>query len=289
MVKQDRATTKSGFRHFFFRGLTILLPSILTIWILFVVYQFMQYRIAGPINEGVRIGLSYSPWPIVLETEVLAFKKQLERDNPALLQTIQNDRQRLRQMARRTRLDRYWQQYAFPLDLIGLIIAILAIYMAGAFLGSFIGRRLYRGGERLIGKVPLIKQVYPSVKQVTDFLVGSDDAPDKMKFSRVVGVEYPRIGIWSIGLVTGSTMRAINDRFGKPCVTVFVPSSPTPFTGYTITVAEEDTIELPITIEQALRFTISGGVIVPPEQMMPDAHETLPPQSLALNHPLKED
>lgn len=276
MAKQDRATARSGFRHFFLRGLAILLPSILTIWILFVAYQFMQNRIAGPINEGVRLGLSYSPWPIIVEEELQAAAARVNRDDPALFKAVQNDRQWMRRHARKAKLNKYWNRYAFPLDLIGLIIAILLIYIAGAFLGSFIGRRLYRGGENLIAKVPLIKQVYPSVKQVTDFLVGSDEARDRMQFSRVVAVEYPRKGIWSIGLVTGATMRAIDERIGKSCLTVFVPSSPTPFTGYTITVAEEDTIDLPISIEQALRFTISGGVIVPPQQLVQQQQDSLP-------------
>jgi uncharacterized membrane protein len=103
------------------------------------------------------------------------------------------------------------------------------------------------------------------VKQVTDFIfAGNDD--DKLKFNRVVAVEYPRKGLWSVGLVTGDTMQLIQDRAGQSCVTVFVPSSPTPFTGYVITVPKQDTIDLGITIEEALRFAISGGVIVPDSQ-----------------------
>jgi len=117
--------------------------------------------------------------------------------------------------------------------------------------------------------VPLVKQVYPSVKQVTDFLVGGSD-DQKMSFNRVVAVEYPRKGLWSIGLVTGSTMQSIQDRTGRACMTIFVPSSPTPFTGYVIIVPREDTIDLSVTIEEALRFTISGGVVIPPSQQIPD-------------------
>jgi len=161
-----------------------------------------------------------------------------------------------------------WARRAFVLNLIGLIVAILLIYIVGAILGSFIGRRLYARGEQLISKVPLIKQVYPSVKQVTDFLVSPADEAEKMRFSRVVAVEYTRRGLWSVGLVTGSTMRMIQDRAGKPSLTVFVPSSPTPFTGYVITAPTEDTIDLPMTVEEALRFAVSAGVIVPPSQLI---------------------
>ncbi len=281
MVKQDHGATKSGFRHFFFRGLAILLPSILTIWILFVAYQFVQNRIAGPVNEGVRMAWSYAPWPPVMEDDIEAVRSRLAKE-PGLDKQVLFDRPFLQRQARRDQIDRWWRAYAFPLDLIGLIIAILVIYMAGAFLGSMIGRRLYRRGEDMIAKVPLIKQVYPSVKQVTDFLVGGSDKKDKIKFSRVVAVEYPRKGIWSVGLVTGSTMRAIQEHMVQPCLTIFVPSSPTPFTGYTITVAAEDTIDLPVTIEQALRFTISGGVIVPPQQLIKEARSAASASSPAM-------
>jgi uncharacterized membrane protein len=88
-----------------------------------------------------------------------------------------------------------------------------------------------------------------------------------------VAVEYPRKGLWSLGLVTGSTLRSIQERAGVPCVTVFVPSAPTPFTGWVIIVPVEDTIELPISIDDALRFAVSGGVIVPPTQVVEAALE----------------
>ena len=114
--------------------------------------------------------------------------------------------------------------------------------------------------------MPIFKQVYPYVKQVVDFLF-SDDKP--IQFNRVVVVEYPRQGVWSVGLVTGSTMKSIEESSGD-AITIFIPSSPTPFTGYTITVPRSEVRELPISIDEALRFTISGGVLVPPHEAVPD-------------------
>jgi hypothetical protein len=81
----------------------------------------------------------------------------------------------------------------------------------------------------------------------------------------VVLVQYPRKGIWTIGLHTGGAIRKIDDMIGE-CVTVFIPSSPTPFTGYTIIVPKEDVIDAPLTIDEALRFVVSGGVLVPEHQ-----------------------
>ena len=82
-------------------------------------------------------------------------------------------------------------------------------------------------------------------------------------FSRVVGVEYPRKGIWSMGLVTGSGIKKIIAKVEKEFLTILIPTSPTPFTGFVIMVPKEDTVDLDMTIEEALRFAVSGGVITP--------------------------
>lgn len=278
MLDRDKTSPRSNFRKFFLRGLAIVLPSVLTIWLLFVAYNFVQEKIAEPINRGVRwLVLTSTPWPPApIEVAVLAdpvnvqqrrhWSAELEAEGRAGWEAAGFKAEWLQRYYRKARLRAWWKKYALGMDLIGLAIAVALIYSAGASLGSIIGRRLYHRGEELLGRVPLIRQVYPSVKQVTDFLVG--DGKEKLKFSRVVAVEYPRKGLWSVGLVTGDTMRDIAARAPEPCVTVFVPSSPTPFTGYVITIPRSETIDLPITIEQALRFTISGGVIIPPGQQV---------------------
>ncbi len=265
----DKPSTGANFRRFFLRGLGILLPSVLTIWILIAAYQFVQQRIAGPINAGVREGvLRFTPYPEVSDEQLLLAQRDLSPEVRRQWEATGQDNNWLRFRLRRQELHDQWLSYSFPLDLIGLIIAVVAIYLAGALLGSYVGHSLYRRGEALLQRVPLIKQVYPSVKQITDFFVGSDPAASRANFSRVVALEYPRKGMWSIGLVTGETMRAIESAAGDNCLTVFVPSSPTPFTGYVVTVMARETVDLPISIDDALRFTISGGVIIPPSQMI---------------------
>ncbi|MFA9477233.1 DUF502 domain-containing protein [Phycisphaerales bacterium AB-hyl4] len=259
----------SNFRQFFFRGLAILLPSVLTIWILLAAYQFVQNRIAAPINSGVQeVIVHVTPWPAVSETQIEEHRADVraDRDLRQAYDSARNPEAWLHRDARRVQLDRWWRSYAFPMDLIGLIIAIVLIYMAGLLLGSYIGRRLYARGEAMVNQVPLVGRVYPAVKQVTDFFVGQDR--EKVTFNRVVAVEYPRKGLWSVGLVTGDTMSAIQAVAGADCMTVFIPSSPTPFTGYVITVPKSDTVELPITVEDAMKFAVSGGVLIPPNQMI---------------------
>ena len=271
MTRDNQGSKRSNFRRFFFRGLAILLPTVLTIWILVAAYGFFRDRIAQPINSGLReVVVRYAEWPEVLEEEVEQAREGLTKEQLGAWKAAGGEENRiwLRLAARRDKLEAWWAQYAVPLDLIGLVIAVFLTYFVGALLGSFIGHRLYYRGEQLFKRLPLVKQIYPSVKQVTDFLVGSEE--QKLHFSKVVAVEYPRKGLWSVGLVTGQTMRLIGQSTGVECLTVFVPSSPTPFTGYVITVPKQDTLDLPVTIEEALRFTVSGGVVLPQNQRWDD-------------------
>ena len=298
-------SARSRTRQFFFRGLAIILPTVLTIWLLAVAYQFVAERIARPINIGIRWSVvRFTAWPAAADPDFDdAFKQlneqqqnlwkidedNLKRDLGPLYTTalsISERRKWMRtqpaavELARRVALERRWQSVQIGrwivMDVIGLVVAIVLIYIVGILLSGFIGRRLYHRGEELIGRMPLIRRVYPAIKQVTDFFVGSGDPTTK--FSRVVAVEYPRRGIWSVGLVTGDTMRDIQDRAAAECLTVFVPSSPTPFTGYVITVPKSDTIDLPVTIEDALKFAVSLGVVVSPNQRI-GASPFLPPST----------
>ena len=172
-------------------------------------------------------------------------------------------RNRIRSELRAANVQKWWADRWY-LRSIGLIIAIIAVYVAGRLLGGFVGRSIYRRLERVVTALPVFKQVYPYVKQVVDFLFNSDRGT---RFNRVVIVEYPRKGVWAVGFLTGTAMRSIAKSSGDS-VTVFVPSSPTPFTGYTITVPSDEVIDLPITVEEAIRFAVTAGVLVPDHQVL---------------------
>lgn len=277
--------------RFIIRGMATLLPAVLTLWLLVFAYGFVRDKIAAPINWGVQgVVIQFTDWPIPTDEDfadvwqseeiLTATQREVWEDERAKFGEI-NDRERRDKRllwmkgqpeivlgARRVQLEKKWNSIAIGewhvLDLIGLIIAIVLFYFAGALMSNVIGRQIKARGEKLIDRVPLIRRVYPAVKQVTDFFFG--DKEEAMQFNRVVAVEYPRKGLYSVGLVTGDTMRDIELAMGEPCLTVFVPSSPTPFTGYVITVPVSDTLDLGITIEDALKFAVSGGVLVPPSQ-----------------------
>ncbi len=114
------------------------------------------------------------------------------------------------------------------------------------------------------------------MKQVVEMIFGEK----QISFNRVVLVEYPRKGIWSVGFLTSAGMRDIRDQAGEDVLTVFVPSTPTPFTGFTITVARSEVIDLPISVDEAIRFVLTGGVLVPPQQALPAA-DTIEAQAAA--------
>jgi uncharacterized membrane protein len=161
-------------------------------------------------------------------------------------------------------IETIWSNYFWW---VGFVLAIVAIYIFGRFVASFLGRFIWRFLERALLSIPIIGAIYPHIKQVTDFIF----TERKIEFSRVVAVEYPRKGVWSLGLVTGAGMRTLQEAADSALLTVFIPSSPTPVTGYTITVRREEVVELAMNIDDALRFTISGGVIMPSSQQLTDS------------------
>lgn len=268
-------TTSSGFKLFFVRGLVVLLPSVLTLWLVVKAYQFVQASIAEPINQGIRLAIAeatphvasmrekFDPTREAIDSEIARRIRETGR-KPA------SEGEVIIALRRRNILEWWRSSWLGSMDLIGILVAILAVYTAGRLLGGIIGRRIYRRIERAITALPVFKQVYPSIKQVVDFLFGQEK---QIEFKRVVVVEYPRKGIWSIGLMTGGTFRAVQDRARDEIITVFIPSSPTPFTGYTINVPRREVYDLPITIDEALRFVVSGGVLVPQHQQVTDVTE----------------
>lgn len=143
---------------------------------------------------------------------------------------------------------------------IAIFIAIL--YLLGKFLTVGIGRFLWHQSENLITQIPIIRNVYSSVKQITDFAFNETE----FQYTRVVAVEYPRRGIWSMGFVTGEGFRDVTTAAGQPVLTILMPTSPMPATGFTISVPKSETIDLNITIDQAIQFCVSCGVVVPAHQ-----------------------
>lgn len=174
----------------------------------------------------------------------------------------------------------------FAGDIMAVLVVLGIAISLGALAASFVGRRVMRAGEGLLTKMPFVKVIYPYVKQVTDFFLSDK----RSRFRTVVAVPYPRRGVYSIGFVTGLGMRSINDRTRQEMIHVFIPSSPTPITGYVVFVPRSEVIELSMTVDQALRFAVSGGVIVPPHQLVSEELVSRDTAMLALpNEPPADD
>ncbi len=214
------------FRSYFLRGLAVLLPTIVTIGIFVFGYRFIQENISRHIAFGLH-------W-LIKSIAPEAFVERLD-----------------------------WKWMGIALSAAGFLVALFIVFIVGALLASVVGRSLWRMVEKFIMNTPFLRQVYPYVKQITDFFLTREEK--KELFSRVVAVEYPRKGIWSVGFVTGSGIEKVVDSVRKEFLTILIPTSPTPFTGFVIMVPKKQTIDLDMTIEEALRFTVSGGVITPGE------------------------
>ncbi len=142
---------------------------------------------------------------------------------------------------------------------VGLAIPIIFILVIGLMARNIVGQWLLNVGEKLLQAIPLAGSVYKTLKQILETLLRDS----KSKFRRVVMVEYPRRGIWSIGFVTGKVSDQFQSHLSKPMLSVFIPTTPNPTSGWYAIVSEEETIELPISIEDAFKVLISGGIVSP--------------------------
>jgi len=213
---------KGQFRGYFLRGLGVVLPTVLTIWLILWGFNFINDTISSPIKRMIIFGI------------------KLAGGSEASLATT-------------------W--ISWFLSIAGFLIALGVVYLVGVMFASVMGRSIGHYIERLMMNIPLLKQIYPYIKQITDFFFKQEET--KKIFSRVVAVEYPRKGIWSVGYVTGSGIKKFVEGHNREFVTVLIPTAPTPLSGFLIIVPKEDVIDLDMSIEEALRFIISAGVIAP--------------------------
>lgn len=267
MAKQQPRTFSADFKQFFGRGLAILLPSVLTLWLLWSAAVFVFNKVAVPINGGLRGAIIWVA-PRVLTEDRLPAVLQVTDVQLAEYRRQQTAAGRgpvnesiLRTELRRLNLRQFWDSQWY-LAGAGLVVAIVLIYFAGLLLGGIVGRRLYGRVETLISRIPGFKQIYPHVKQLVELVIGEKP----LAFKRVVLVEFPRKDSWVMGFVTAAGLRGIQHKMPGEMLTVFIPNTPTPFTGFTINVPAGEVVDLPISIDEAIRFILTGGVLLPESQ-----------------------
>ena len=142
---------------------------------------------------------------------------------------------------------------------LGLVLLIVALILIGMFAAGFLGKFFLSLGECIVYKMPLISSVYSLLKQVFQtFLSNKNNA-----FSKVVLLEYPRKGIWILGFVSSETQGEVKDKLGREMLNIFIPTTPNPTSGFLIFVPKEDTVSLDMSVEEGIKFVISGGLVSP--------------------------
>lgn len=142
---------------------------------------------------------------------------------------------------------------------LGLIVGFVFIILVGVFARNFLGKQLVLLGESMLNKIPGIRSVYVSIKQVLETVTTSTSK----SFREVVLIEYPRKGIWAIGFVSGETEGEIQTLEGDRLVNVFLPTTPNPTSGFLLFVPKKDLRVLHMTVEQGIKLVISAGIVTP--------------------------
>lgn len=279
------------FRRAVLRGLAVLMPPLLTIVVLVVVWNTILHYVLEPIEgmarhtlvwywsgdvlDGVPDGVTNKHERTIGDQKRVAFmyrgKAYVTLENGQAIPSEvfdavstnpgqEDPRTAEAYYHRYVKIEWLQRQYVIPF-LLGVFILIC--YLLGKILAAGVGRFILTATEQqILNRLPIIRHVYSSAKQVTDFFLSERE----VEYTRVVAVEYPRKGIYSLGFVTGESMLDIGSAANEPVVSVLMPTSPMPATGFTVTVRRSEVIDLNITVDQAIQFIVSCGVVVPPQQ-----------------------
>jgi len=138
--------------------------------------------------------------------------------------------------------------------LLGFILTIIFLYVLGIIVSNVLGKQLYKYLEYLLNKIPIVNKVYRSIKQITSTI----SMPNNNAFKKVVYIEYPRTGLWTLCMVTGESSNNKEKYYN-----VFVPTTPNPTSGYLLFIKSTDVKESDITVEEGLKIIVSGGMLAP--------------------------
>jgi uncharacterized membrane protein len=169
--------------------------------------------------------------------------------------------------------------------LIGFMVPLAGFLLVGLMARNIFGQWLLNVGEKILQSIPLAGAVYKTLKQILETVL-TDSSNEK--FRRVVLLEYPRRGMWAIGFVTGSLGSAIDKQMNNKMLSVFVPTTPNPTTGWYALVPESDVITLSLSIEEAFKLVISAGIVTPDLAITTAEHGSEPRPLVELEIPAKE-
>ena len=146
---------------------------------------------------------------------------------------------------------------------LGVVVLLALLLLTGAFAANMFGQWWLRQGNRLLNKIPIVKSIYNSVKQVSDTLFSSSG----QAFREAVLVQYPRQGVWTIAFITGKPSGEVASHLGNELVSVYVPTTPNPTSGFLLMMPRADVVALDMSVDEALKYIISMGVVAPPSRV----------------------
>jgi len=288
------ATKRPSVPGFFFRGVVTLLPVILTLVVFGLLFQMVNRYVTGPINAVIYWSLErnsvgwkaldslgidplsnkyFDPSLLPFEVQNLAQTSPEGFNAPRFKDAVSvyrhehlgffRDLDALAIRAGRLRDDVSSRVH----PLIGVVLSLLLVLWLGWLVGGYVGRRFVMHLDRTMTLIPVVKSVYPYSKQLVEFFF----AKKKLEFDTVVAIPYPSEGLWAIAFVTNGSMRTLQRETGRELICVFLPTSPMPMTGYTMFVDASRVIQLPITVDEAIRTVMTGGVLIPTAERLPGA------------------
>lgn len=150
-----------------------------------------------------------------------------------------------------------YTNYAIPG--FGVLVVVIALTILGAITANLIGRSLLAATDRIFSRIPIVRNVYAAIKQLTEVLSNNQQA----SFDRCVMIEYPKQGSWCIGFVSSHAKQEIGAKLGTTKIGVFVPTSPNPTSGFLIYVEESETVALQMSVEEGAKMILTAGLVVP--------------------------
>ncbi|MDG6772763.1 DUF502 domain-containing protein [Thiomicrorhabdus sp. ZW0627] len=149
----------------------------------------------------------------------------------------------------------------FNIPGLGILLSLGMIILTGMLVANFLGSKMISMWESLLARIPLVRSIYTAVKQISEAVFGSGE----QTFQKVYLIQYPRVGLWTLAFQTSTQMGEAQARTGlNEVVNMFVPTTPNPTSGFFIMASRNEIIELDLSVDEALKMVISGGVVVPP-------------------------
>jgi uncharacterized membrane protein len=293
-------------RSFFLRGLVALLPAMLTTFAFVFIIQFTTRYVTGPINSAIYWSLEGNAvgWTVLEALDIAPESDEflsIAKLPPKLSSLHASDGLRGEKFQaalkayRLANLDVLYNLDKLAVDesklreavkkavhpIFGLFAALLLLVGVGYLASGFLGRRVVTWFDGKLSQIPFIKWIYPYAKQFVEYFLSDSD----LEFDTVVAAPYPSPDVYCIAFVTSPGFRTLHKTLGGNYVACFVPTSPMPMTGYTVFIEASRLIPLPISVDEALRTTISAGVLIPPNEQVEELTDKL---ASLLGRPINE-